>query len=356
MKKFIASILVVWLISLMGNPLNTYANENVNVGKDSKVIKNININNETVIKKLSDGRIAPVDDVSKLNSSSLQQILNTMGFDDEEIAKMNTTTKEEIISSGGKKVKLEMKLKKRYRSLDGKVYEYTGFNDDLINKVKQSDIEKYNKTNNTTYKINDLENPPSLTNFSTSSVSYGTLPYTDDQWWDNGTVSGGLWVTYLGPSINGDLTYQYSGNIWWAEPPSLKLVDGMGMAWDERAIPESGTYAGQRYGDFRRVIGPEEFEYYTETYDVNDMDVDVYGVGYKFRLLSGAFQQGANLSRNVLVSPQDMGRTAYVQYKYFHTHATLTGLGISMGPVSINFNGAIGDEFIAEYNYTYGQT
>ncbi|OIU69836.1 hypothetical protein [Rossellomorea aquimaris] len=324
-----------------------------------------------------EGIIAPNDNSDSLSTEQLDNSLLKMGIIPGTVNKMSLEQKREIVKKGGKAFSPSIKkATKVYNSLSGKKIPYTEGNIEKIKKQKIKDIKRYNEQtgksmsilelpgNNNKLEIVKKEEISDESNseiipeenknqfFATSSIEdqYGVLPPADTV--VDGDMILDTQVIYQGPYGAASMEYKYSSYLTWINKPFNTKTDALVTAFDEGAVPIENTFFAQY---IQRSATPDG----QSLEDVKKLEPDadsfgVYGHGVKFKL--GDYQQhSVSMMRSVKVSTSKIGEGAYILTKYRHAYLTVTGIGISIGPGSISFEGANwGDDFFIEYGYDYG--
>ncbi|TYS58289.1 hypothetical protein FZC76_22705 [Sutcliffiella horikoshii] len=314
---------------------------------------NVKINYE------KDGRVKGLENPEKMSEKSLNMVLQKIGLKEESINSLSKSEKEGIVKRGGKAIDIQVKSAKTYYvSLDGSRTEYTESNNKKINEKKLADLKKYNEITGNSKSILELNTANSLVQdkskdlITVNSSSTGEIPPIKTE--PNGDLELMLQVLYLGP-WDGQMNYKYISTATWNEKPFNTKTDAFGTAFDVNAVAKADSFQASWLQTQPVSDGNGGTTYITESKQLSpDPNAfEQYGHGVKIPLGDGSYQN-ISMSREVLVSTSNIGEPAYILTKYHHTYGTLSGIGISIGPASVTFEGTWGDDTILEYNYTYG--
>lgn len=316
--------------------------------------------------KDSSGVVAPTIDADSLSSKELENSLLKIGLSPKSVKKMSLEQKRKAVKDGGIAIKPKVNSAvKVYNSLSGKTIPYTKKNIEKIKKQKLKDLEKYNKetgqsisilelpgNNNILESKNTEELSQMKSSLTTSSIEdqYGVLPATEIQ--TDGDLLIDIQVIYKGPYGSSSMEYEYANHAIWFEKPVNTKTDAFATAFDVGAVPIKDSFFAQ-YIQRSSTPDGQSLEI-VKKLDPNPEDLQVYGHGVNIPL--GDYQQhSVTMTRNVSVSTNRMGETAYILTKYRHAYLKVTGINMSFGPGSISFGGLNwGDDVEVEYNYEYG--
>lgn len=318
-KKGLLATLVL-VIALPVSSLSAFASDSKSTESemnalsiDSRIVQTKVLDPSLSIEKYSDGRVKGIKNVDNLNENQKKSVLKEMRFGDEEINIMPENLKEELISTGGVKVDLQTENKEEYHSLDGQTYVMNADNKDLIQKIKEADINR-------------------IKNESGPQVSLM-----------NNSINDGAFSAYHSLFYNGKTSnakeFQYSYLTYYSMGETIlpAAVDKVGTAWQVHATRTNAaayTYTSPN-------------SYYNTSVNVSS----VYGTSTSYvpANVRGYMKNDVNIPVTLV------GTTSSFASSYAHPYTVLSP-SVTFGPVSVSFSSFVGPIFTWSSSFTIGNS
>lgn len=268
------------------------------------------------IKKFEDGRVKGIPNAHELNEKQLNIVLKEIGLSDEDIIRIPKELKVAMVKKGGKNVLVKSEYTSEYTYVDpnGKRYEITEHNKERIEEIKKQDLK------NISLEINSVRDG--------KFVMYS-------------------WVLYQGKTPNGkEHTYSISTFYQWDAIPWFREKDKLAIAWQSHTTPVAGTADG-RHIDFPLSGG--SFVY--------DLPVDVsnlYGTSFTVPMHITAGDSTGIGEQDIRIPVRHTGETATIATKYGHLLIPGGGIGVSIGPLSIDFSSLGHEEWAERVSFIIG--
>ncbi|WP_050616255.1 hypothetical protein [Bacillus testis] len=165
-------------------------------------------------------------------TESLDQILKSKGYSDEEISMMSDIVKERQANSKNKRADYSLEVTEYYNSPDGKKYEVTDKNREQIRQIMARDMQNYANKNGIS--VMYLPSPIS-----------GIAPLSAGDSYQDSKLSVSAMVDKV-PSSNPTKEYQYKAmmDFYWNAVPSIALTDTMALSWDRNFTGLASTLDG----------------------------------------------------------------------------------------------------------------
>ncbi|PAF33562.1 hypothetical protein [Paenibacillus sp. 7516] len=320
MKKILMSFSSLLLLILITTSIAS-AQEESSVNGDDMITQRIAIDSNLTIEKRKDGRVVPIKNTEKLSVTQLESILREMKMSDEVIEKMPRSQKEYYASQGGISIPVETKLKRYFRTSDGRRLLVTDENKNEIEALRQKEVAKIN---------NELN-----TNITIAPLDMGSEA--------DGSFSGKGVLGYVGKSPNAtEFEFSYGDDFNFSKNVTYKFTDKIAHAW------QSHTTSVRYYGEWwRYVLG-----------DLTQKPLEIKNEGSVYGR-SGAFSHNGSVADEtggflvdiVRIPVSYKGTTGKWVTRYSHPWSFIIP-DISIGPISVDFSSYVGDEWEWENTFT----
>lgn len=272
------------------------------------------------IEKTEDGRILPVVDAKELTITQLDKVLQNMNVSNDLLSKMPLELKQKVISRGGVVVPITTKKNEYFRTTDGSRLLVTEENKEEIEKIKQQQVAKLNRTNNET----------TITPFGTGSAG-------------SGSFTGFSMLQYVG-STSTEYEYDYTEWFFYDDDVQQKYTDKIAHAWQSHT-----TSVGREASASYRVL-----DYWSSWTPPTSHNTSVTGSSASISIPNTLFSEMYGyFGETVRIPKTNEGLTGKWVVKYAHPW-TLLSPSIAIGPVTINFSAFLGDEWEWENTFTIG--
>ncbi|MNC30676.1 hypothetical protein D3C75_789650 [compost metagenome] len=234
-----------------------------------------------------------------------------MNFTDAEINNFPQELKNDLISTGGRKVALtKSNTKQIYTSLDGVDYTVTDENKEDIEKIKQEDLSKINAGQVSTMKMGSKE---------------------------DGIWSGYGALFFSGSSSNGtEYVYSYLTYFNWSDTPNFFFADKIAMSYQNNATRTGSS-------------GKYDFGTGNSTLSINTSSI--YGISTSYSIPGPGY---GYIKADVNIPKTQAGLTGLFNSAYGHPYLP-SGISVSIaGYGSISLSGT-GDKWYWDNTFTIGQ-